>query len=241
MAGAARRGDTPGMAKHGPRAAPADRFPLALLGAYAAIWLGLAIAPWYRQDWLLENLLVFAAIPLLAWSHRRLRLSNVAYALLFAFFVLHAVGAHYAYSEVPYQRWIAALGRDAHAEAIASQRNHYDRFVHFAYGLLATPAAIELLDARAPQRGPWRWLLPFAFMLSQSAAYELIEAAAAMVFGGDLGQAYLGTQGDAWDAQKDMAAALYGALLCMVLVLASRKLRRVPPPDQALDPLQAPS
>ena len=209
-------GDTAGMAQRSPPAAPGPRIPLALLGAYAAIWIALGIEPSYRQEWLLENLLVFVAIPLLAWSYHRLRLSNAAYALLFAFFVLHAVGAHYTYSQVPCDRWVEALTGHSPDATLGLQRNHYDRLVHFAYGLLVTPAAIELLDARAPQRGAWRWLVPFAFMLSQSAAYELIEWIAAEVFGGDLGQAYLGTQGDGWDSQKDMALAAFGAAMSVI-------------------------
>jgi putative membrane protein len=203
------------MTATGLRRAGASRYPLALLCAYAFAWVALAIAPAYRQDWLLENLLVFVALPLLAWSGRRLRLSNRAYTLLFAFFLLHALGAHYTYSQVPYDRWAEALTGRSIDEALGLQRNHYDRLVHLAYGLLATPAAVEVLDARAPQRGLWRWLVPFSFILSHSVAYELIEWAAAAVFGGELGQAYLGTQGDGWDAQKDMALAALGAAIAV--------------------------
>lgn len=192
------------------------RYPLALLGMFAVWWGVLAIAPTYRQDWLLENLLVFAALPLLVWSYSRLRLSNTAYTLLFAFFALHAVGAHYTYSEVPYDRWMQAFTGHGIGEVFGQERNHYDRLVHLAYGLLVTPAAIEVLDARAPQRGMWRWLVPFLFMVSHSTVYEMIEWAAAVVFGGDLGQAYLGTQGDVWDAQKDSAMAGLGALVAVV-------------------------
>ncbi|MDX2301052.1 MAG: DUF2238 domain-containing protein, partial [Xanthomonadaceae bacterium] len=88
--------------------------------------------------------------------------------------------------------------------------------VHGLYGLLVTPTAIELLDARAPQRGMWRWLLPWLFMVSHGAIYEMVEALAALLFGGDLGQAYLGTQGDVWDAQKDAAMAALGAALAVL-------------------------
>jgi len=179
--------------------------------------------PSYRQDWLLENLLVFVAIPLLVWSYSRLRLSNTAYTLLFVFFGLHAIGAHYTYAEVPYDRWAKALTDRTVSEALGLDRNQYDRLVHFAYGLLVTPAAIEVLDARAPQRGLWRWLVPLLFMVSHSTIYEMIEWAAAAVFGGDLGQAYLGTQGDVWDAQKDSAMAGLGAVIAVV---AGRRLSR---------------
>jgi putative membrane protein len=195
--------------------APRDRYPLALLVAFLAIFAVLAVAPSYRQDWLLENLLVLAALPLLVLSCRRLRFSNFAYTCLFVFFVLHEIGAHYTYSEVPWREWLAALGLGGGDPA---GRNHYDRFVHFAYGLLLMPAVWELMTARMAPRGLWRWLMPVLFIMSHSVIYELIEWLAAIRFGGDLGVAYLGTQGDAWDAQKDMALAAFGAVVGLAVV-----------------------
>ena len=101
------------------------------------------------------------------------------------------------------------------------QRNSFDRLVHFLYGVLAAPACVELLDRVAPPRGIWRYVLPVSFIMSHSLLFEMFEWAAAAVFGGDLGQAYLGTQGDVWDAQKDMLMATLGAAL-MVAVLGLR-------------------
>jgi putative membrane protein len=202
---------------------PTDRYPLALLVAFIAIFAALAIAPWYRQDWLLENVLVLVAVPTLVLTHRRLRFSNLAYTCLFVFFVLHEIGAHFTYSEVPWREWLAAL---TGTEAANAGRNHYDRFVHFAYGLLLMPAAVELVDARMTPRGLWRWLTPLLFIMSHSVIYEMVEWAAAAVFGGDLGAAYLGTQGDEWDAQKDMALATAGAITGLVLLAISGRLPR---------------
>jgi putative membrane protein len=199
------------------------RYPLALLISFLLWWTVLAIAPLYRQDWLLENLLVLIAIPLLIGTYRGLRLSNTAYTLLWIFFVLHEIGAHYTYSEVPYDRWFAAITGSGLNEMVGTSRNHFDRFVHFLYGLLVTPAAVQLLDARAPQKGMWRWLVPLLFMVSHSTIYEMVEWAAAAGFGGDLGQAYLGTQGDVWDSQKDSAMAAAGALIAVLFC------RAVPP------------
>jgi putative membrane protein len=200
-----------------------DRYPLLLLVVFGTVFVALGIRPWYRQDWLLENLLVFVAVPLFVYYYRSLRLSNFAYTCLFVFFVLHSIGAHYTYSEVPWREWLAALGgRDGF---VPGGRNHYDRFVHFAYGLLVLPAARELIGARMSPRGLWRWLMPLLFMMSHSVIYELVEWLAAEVFGGELGVAYLGTQGDVWDAQKDMALAACGALLGLALV-AIREHRR---------------
>lgn len=208
---------TPSSSVSTPHANASTRYPLVLLISFLLWWAGLAIHPLYRQDWLLENLLVFIAIPLLVGTYRSLRLSNTAYTLLWLFFMLHEVGAHYTYSEVPYERWFAALTGSGLNEV---SRNHFDRFVHFLYGLLVTPAAVQVLDARAPQRGVWRWLVPLLFMVSHSTIYEMIEWAAATAFGGDLGQAYLGTQGDVWDAQKDSAMAAIGALIAVLFCRA---------------------
>jgi putative membrane protein len=194
-----------------------DRYPAILLSLFIVIWAALAIAPWYRQDWLLENVLVFIAVPLLATTSRSLRFSNYAYTCLFAFFVLHVIGAHFTYSEVPWREWFTVIG--AGGTGSSAGRNHYDRFVHFAYGLLMFPAVWELFAARANPQRIWRYVMPVTFLFSHSVVYEMIEWGAAEVFGGDLGVAYLGTQGDGWDAQKDMAMAATGTLTGLLLVL----------------------
>lgn len=210
------------------RTAPTDfRYPRRLLFAYVLLWCALAVRPWYRQDWLLENLLPLISVPMLVATARRLRFSDAAYTCLFAFFALHAIGAHYTYSEVPYERWLASAGLPSLNAAFDWQRNQYDRLVHFAYGLLVTPAAVHLLRSVAPARGIWRLLLPLLFMISHSTIYELIEWAAANAFGGDLGVAYLGTQGDVWDAQRDMALAALGTVASL-LVLALGGAARAP-------------
>jgi putative membrane protein len=193
-------------------------YPLALLAAFTAIWIALAIAPWYRQDWLLENVIVFVAVPLFVATCPRLRFSNLAYTCLFVFLVLHEIGAHYTYSEVPWREWLSTMAGEYETPP---GRNQYDRFVHFCYGLLMLPIAWDLFAARASPRGPWRWLMPPLFVMSHSVIYELIEWLAAEVFGGDLGMAYLGTQGDVWDAQKDMALAAAGAVVATILTAAT--------------------
>lgn len=203
----------------------ADRYPLALLGLFAALWAWLAVAPWYRQDWLLENMLVFMAVPMLVLTSRSLRFSNFAYTCLFLFFVLHEIGAHYTYSEVPWREWLQVAGVDTSRFA---GRNHYDRLVHFCYGLLMLPAAWELFLHRAPPTRIWRYILPVLFIMGHSVLYELIEWAAAEIFGGDLGEAYLGTQGDTWDAQKDMGLASLGSVFGLGLVLLHLRLKKAP-------------
>lgn len=190
---------------------------------FTAFWLALAIDPWYRQDWLLENVCVFAAVAVFVFTIGTLRFSNTAYTLLFVFLCVHEIGAHYTYAKVPYDQAFRALTGHSLNAIAGFQRNHFDRLVHFLYGLLLLPLAMELFAARAPARGIWAVLMPILFIESNSAIFELIEWFAAIAFGGDLGQAYLGTQGDVWDAQWDMALALLGAVLARLALAISRR------------------
>jgi len=192
--------------------------PVALLLTYLCVFVVLGLDPAFREDWLLEHVVPFALLSTLVCTVRRLRFSNFAYACICGFLLMHEIGAHYTYSLVPYDEWWRALaGRSLH-ETLGWSRNHYDRLMHFLYGLLMMPAALELFAARAPGRGVWRWLPALAFLWSHSVVYELVEWCAALLFGGDLGIAYLGTQGDVWDAQKDMALALCGSACGLVFV-----------------------
>jgi putative membrane protein len=158
---------------------------------------------------------VFVAVPALVLGWRDLRFSNLSYTLLFAFFALHELGAHYAYSEVYVRPLDAGAVRHVAVRRARLRAQPLRPARAFLYGLLIAPAAVELFDAKAPVRAIWRWLLPILFMLSHSVIYETIEWLAAEVFAGDLGQAYPGTQGDEWDAQKDMALAALGATLAV--------------------------
>jgi putative membrane protein len=203
-----------------------SRFPLLLLAVFLVAAVALGIAPRYRQDWLMENVLVLLVLPALVLGFRRLRFSNASYAALFAFLLLHEIGAHYTYSEVPWDQWFAALFGFSLNEALGLSRNHFDRAIHFAYGLLVTPAVVELVAARTSSPGAWRWIVPVSLMTASSTLYELFEWAAAVGFGGDLGVAYLGTQGDPWDAQQDMLLALLGSLLAVTVLAGVARRRR---------------
>jgi putative membrane protein len=201
-------------------------YPLLLLGIFSIFWSILAINPWYRQDWLLENMLVFIVVSTLVWAYPRLRFSNFCYGLIFVFLCLHEIGAHYTYAEVPYRAWLLQVtGLDINL-LLGIQRNHFDRLVHFSYGFLLLPVSVEILNARAKLVGVWRYLIPVAFIMSHSEIFEIIEWQAAEIFGGPLGQAYLGTQGDIWDAQKDSAFAAIGAICSMAIYQAHKAFRK---------------
>ncbi|TAJ02288.1 MAG: DUF2238 domain-containing protein [Planctomycetota bacterium] len=193
------------------------KFPLLLGAILLALSIALGIAPVDRSDWALENALALLAVAVLVVSHRRFRLSNVSYALVFAMLVLHTVGAHYTYSKVPYDAWWRAVFGASLDAALGFERNHYDRLVHFAYGFLIAYPMRELFVRVADVKGFWGYFLPLDMVASTSMLYELVEWGAAEFFGGELGIAYLGSQGDVWDAQKDMALASLGAVLSLTL------------------------
>ncbi len=185
---------------------------------YAVWWVIMAINPNHFSDWLLENVLVVGAVALLFFTRNSFPLSRVSYTCIFVFMMLHALGAHYTYAEVPYEKWFPVF---------EGGRNHFDRLVHFAYGLLFAYPIREMFLRIGNMRGFWGYFLPLDLTMSTSMIYELIEWAAAGVFGGELGAAYLGTQGDIWDAHKDMALASLGALIAMfVTAMINRYLQR---------------
>ena len=196
------------------------RYLLVLAVLFAVIWVALAISPLYREDWLLENALVIAFALVLAASWRWFPLSRVSYTLIFLFLCLHETGAHYTYSRVPYNEWTQALFGMSLNEAMGWERNHFDRLVHFCYGLLLAYPTREMFLRIANVRGFWGYFLPLDVTMSTSMIFELFEWGAAVLFGGELGMAYLGTQGDIWDAHKDMALASLGALTAMGVVVA---------------------
>lgn len=196
------------------------RYLLILVAIYAVLWTALAIDPKHRDDWMLENALVLAfAIGMWA-AHKHFVFSRVSYTLIFLFMCLHSVGSHYTYSEVPYNAWWQALTGETFNAMFGWERNHFDRLVHFCYGLLLAYPLREIFLRIADARGFWGYFLPLDFTLSTSGLYELIEWGAAEFFGGELGAAFLGSQGDIWDAHKDMALAGLGALIAMLITAA---------------------
>jgi putative membrane protein len=213
------------MSNRSTRGVPGRRYVAGLAALFAVIWLLLAIRPRHPADWALENALVVLAVLVLALAHRRFALSRLSYTLIFVFLCFHVIGAHYTYSEVPYDAWATALtGRSLNA-ALGWQRNNFDRIAHFVYGLLLMYPVREVVIRVTGLRGFWGYFLPMDLTISSSASYELIEWGAAMVFGGDLGIAYVGSQGDPWDAQKDMSLAALGAIVATAATAATHRWR----------------
>ncbi|NNK95888.1 MAG: DUF2238 domain-containing protein [Desulfobacterales bacterium] len=190
---------------------------LTLLFSMVVIILG--ISPLDRHDWALENFLVVVFVLILGLSHRAFPLSRVSYSLIFIFLCLHEIGAHYTYAKVPYDQFFMANFGFNLNELMSWERNHFDRLVHFSFGLLLAYPIREVYCRIADSKGFWSYFFPLELTMAASMMFELFEWGAAELFGGDLGIAYLGTQGDIWDAHKDMALASIGALLAMSIAL----------------------
>ncbi|MBT8434597.1 MAG: DUF2238 domain-containing protein [Gammaproteobacteria bacterium] len=186
-----------------------DRVLQGLILWLILLWIITAINPLYPSDWLLENLLVFIWSALLVFTYRWFRFSTLSYALFIVFLSLHLVGAHYTYAEIPFGFWLQDL--------FAFERNHYDRIVHFAFGLLIAYPMREILLRRSGIVVTWSYFLTINCVLAFSAFYEVLEIIAASIVSPELGDAYLGTQGDEWDAQKDAFLAFLGSIIAMLV------------------------
>lgn len=190
------------------------KYKLFLLTVFMGVWCWAAYKPLHPADWLMENYLVFLFVPIILITARYFRLSKVSYTLITIFMCLHVVGSHYTYVDVPFgftlQEWFDA------------DRNMYDRLVHFCYGFLLAYPIREIYVRVAHTKGFWGLFFPIELTFAFSAIYELIEWRAVRNVPDELGLAFLGSQGDVWDAQKDMALAGLGALIAMCIVLIIR-------------------
>ncbi len=186
------------------------KYKLSLLLIFILVWIWAAINPSYRHDWLLENYLVFIFVPLILIGGYYFRLSNVSYTLITIFMVLHVIGSHYTYAEVPFgytlQNWFG------------ENRNMYDRLVHFSFGFLLAYPVREVFMRLSKVKGFWAYYFPLDLVLAFSAVYEIIEWLTARNVDAAAGLAFLGSQGDIWDTQKDMLMAGIGALIAMIII-----------------------
>ena len=173
------------------------------------LWIITAINPLYPSDWLLENLLVFIYAALLVTTYRRFTFSNLSYGLFSLFLSLHLLGAHYTYAETPFGFWLQDL--------FDLERNHYDRIVHFSFGLLMAYPMQEILLRKSGLNRAWSYFIAINCIMAFSAFYEVLEIIAAAIVSPELGDAYLGTQGDEWDAQKDSFLAFIGSVIAMLV------------------------
>ena len=201
---------------------PRLQFPHWLALAFSVFFVLLAIEPVSRTVWLAEVVPVVVIFLALVITYRRFRFSNTAYTLMAFWLFWHTIGGHYTFAGVPFD-WFNGL--------IGAERNHFDRIAHFAVGFYAFPAAEWML-----RKGHCRYVPAnfFALLLVMgvAAGYEIIEWWYAVLEGGDAGIELLGSQGDVWDAQKDLRADTLGAL-CALRGCAVGRPELEPAPGQA--------
>jgi putative membrane protein len=188
-----------------------------LFGSYVVVWSAMAISPSDWHNWILASVIPAIVVGGLVVGRRVLPLSVASYLLIGAFITLHTIGAHYTYARVPLGGWVSPLLGDG--------RNDYDRIVHFAFGLLLAAPIRDAFARVASARGFLLYYLPVMTILGLSSLWEILESWVARIVSPELGAAYLGAQGDVWDAQKDMAAAFGGVLLWLALSVWTRRRR----------------
>lgn len=179
-----------------------------LLALYGLVFTLCAISPYDRAVWWAENIPVLVIVALLVLISRGYRFSNASYVLMMVFIVLHTIGGHYTFERVPF---------GAVSQFFGFERNHFDRVAHFSVGFYAYPIAEVLMVKRLVHT---RWIIalfPLFAIVTVAGGYEIIEWQYALHSDPGAGLAVLGSQGDIWDAQKDILADTLGAVLVMVL------------------------
>ncbi len=190
---------------------PSKRELLVLLAIYAAGWTLLAIRPHDRWDWALENAIPTAGTLLLIATYPRFKFTRLSYYLMFFYVFVQSWGGHYTYALAPPFNWV----RDEFGFA----RNHYDRVAHFMLGFLMAIPIREVLLRHIVTSRRWMAFIVASIVLAIGAFYEFIEWWAALSLSPELGDAFLGTQGDIWDSHWDMFLALVGAILALALFM----------------------
>jgi len=179
-----------------------------LLFLYVVIFVVCAIAPYDRDVWWAENIPVIMVVVVIIFISRTFSFSNTSYILMSVFIILHTVGGHYSFERVPF---------DFVTDYFGFERNHYDRLAHFSVGFYAFVIA-EILLVKQLVKSRWLILLfPIFTIVTVAGVYEIIEWQYAINADSNAGIAVLGSQGDIWDAQKDILADTLGAVLVMLL------------------------
>lgn len=187
--------------------------PKILLAFYLLLFSVLAIEPYDRATWLVENIPVLVAVGILILWHRSFVFSNTAYILMWTFLSYHTLGGHWSFERVPFaygNELLSSLGLDF---IFPEGRNNFDRVGHFFVGVFAYPI-VEFLVKRSLVINRFAAFLFAIFAIGfWAASYEIIEMCYAVIEGGTSGSLFLGSQGDIWDAQKDMLLDICGAIL----------------------------
>ena len=192
---------------------------LVLISIFTLVWASTLAGTSDLNNWLLENTLTVLFLIFLVATYRRYQFSDLSYLLICIYLSLHVYGSKYTYAENPFGYYLQEL--------FHTDRNHYDRIVHFSFGFLLAYPMREMFLKWLKYPKLVSWMLPIEITLSVSAFYELIEWAVADIFFTAQGDAYLGTQGDIWDAQKDIFLAFSGAILATTIVSSIKRIFKI--------------
>jgi len=202
---------------------PRDPVQRILFACFLLFFAGSCISPPFLQFLMMQHVPTVLAALLLGWMANRFTISRISFALIVLFLCLHTLGARYLYSYTPYDVWSEALLGVNITELFGLERNHYDRLVHFSYGLLLVVPIQEFERRYLRLSMIVASVLAVEFILATSAAYELLEWGIAVVFTPDWAESFLGQQGDIFDAQKDTALATLGALISVSILMLLRR------------------
>ncbi len=207
------------------RGRSARSFSMAKKVALAGV-LAIFVASWIQPLWPLEQTLhsslTVVGLVALWWVDRRWGLGNGAFAAICGFIAIHCIAARWLYSNVPYDAWLQAALHWSPNAAFGWQRNHFDRLIHFLYGVCFTPALLQLARHAWPAlRIGQAFTLAVMVVMCSSLAYEWLEWGIALLLSPEAAEAYNGQQGDMWDAHADMLLATLGSLLVWPLAQRS--------------------
>ena len=182
------------------------------------------INPIYPHEQYLQHAgTILLLIPLLYDAFKN-RLPMSAFVGIILFTTLHVIGARYIYSYVPYKDWAITLGI-VDTDYFQDTRNHYDRFVHFSFGVLLFPYLVYVCKKWLRQQRTVAILMAWLMIQTGSMIYELFEWLLTVVMTSEEADYYNGQQGDIWDAQKDMALAMIGSIIMAFFYLLCNKRR----------------
>lgn len=193
-----------------------SKFLFWLLGIYGVLFTFLAFNPIDRKTWFVENLTVWIILAVIVWLYKyKIKFSNTALFFMFILVYLHTIGGHYTFSMVPFD-WVT--------DFFNFSRNHFDRMAHFTVGFYAFAIAEWLFVRKLVNNKFLLFTYPIFLIATVAMSYELVEWIYAAKSNAADAMAYLGSQGDIWDAQKDMLADTLGAVFATIVFFAVNKL-----------------
>jgi putative membrane protein len=191
---------------------------LLILMSFTLVWFTFFYNCIDVKDWFIENILVFIILIGLIFTYKKNRFTTISYICILAFAILHIYGAQYAYTQNPLGKWLQS--------SFHLLRNPYDRIVHFSFGFCLLIPIKEILVKQFAAKEKYLNVLTINVILSLATIFELIEWTVAELTTKETGETYVATQGDVWDAHKDIIMAVIGGYITIIIFKAFKKIRK---------------